>query len=314
MSKNSSTPKDVFLRLFHIVVFYLMVTSFITILIQYVNALFPDALYFNFDSISQSIILSTSILVISTPAYLISAWFLQKDIDKTPAKKELKIVKWFVYLTLFISAITIVIDLITFVYNFLNGELSTQFVLKMLIVLIVATAVFGYFLWELKRPNTKSNTPKILASILSVVIALCVIAGFLIIGTPSQQRSRRFDSQRVNDLQMLQSEIVGYWSQKQQLPVNLDDLQDSISGFSVPLDPQTKNSYEYSVKSPLTFELCAIFMIESDKYSSNYKEIYSPYGQYKQNWDHNAEKTCFERTIDPDLYKNELGGKMLIRQ
>jgi len=313
MSKHSSTPKDIFLRLFHIVVFYLMVTSFITILIQYVNALFPDALYFNFDSISQSIILSTSILVISTPAYLLSAWFLQKDIDKTPQKRDLKIVKWFVYLTLFISAITIIIDLITFVYNFLNGELSTQFLLKMLIVLLVAVAVFGYFLWELKRTDAKSHTPKILAWVLSSVITLCVIAGFMIIGTPSQQRARRFDNQRTSDLQMLQSEIVNYWTQKQKLPVALTDLQDSISGFTVPVDPETKNSYQYKATEPLTFSLCATFVLQSDKYSNVNQNMYAPYGQYQQNWSHGAEETCFERTIDPDLYKGNLGTKPLIR-
>ena len=37
--------------------------------------------------------------------------------------------KWLVYFTLFISAITIIVDLMIFVYNFLDGELTVKFFL-----------------------------------------------------------------------------------------------------------------------------------------------------------------------------------------
>ncbi len=307
MENIHATPKDVFLRLFHILTFYLLITSFIALFIQYINALFPDPLNFYFNHISSAVRLAAAMLIIATPAYLISAWFLEKDIQKIPTKRELKIVKWLTYLTLFVSTITIVIDLITFVYNFLSGELSTQFFLKILVVLVVAVMVFGYFLWDLKRTDIKSPTPKKLAWILSVVVLTSVMSGFFIIGTPREQRARRFDSERVNNLQTLQNEIINYWTQKETLPENLSLLEDSISGFITPLDPETKSSYEYIIKTPLTFQLCATFKSTSDDINSVGKNISVPYPasyeMYQQNWSHKAERTCFDRTIDPELYK-----------
>jgi len=311
-NNNNTTPKDVFLRLFYILVFYLMVTSFITLLIQYINALFPDPLNFYFDGISGRILLSTAMLIIATPAYLASAWFLEKDIKKMPSKRESRIVKWLVYLTLFISAITIVIDLITFVYNFLSGELSIQFFLKILVVLLTASAVFGYFLWDLKRTDLKSNAPKILAWVLSFVVALSVAAGFFIVGAPAQQRARGLDAQRVNNLQMMQGEIVNYWTQKEALPENLSLLEDSISGFIAPVDPETGLPYEYAIKSPLSFELCATFKSAGDNKGPFAGKIISPYGMYQQNWSHQAERTCFERVIDPDLYKQDANDGLMM--
>lgn len=303
METSTSTPKDVFLRLFQILSFYLLVISFITLFIQYINVLIPDPLNFYFNSISNTVRLVSAILIVATPSYLISAWFLEKDIKKTPEKRELKIVKWLIYLTLFISALTIVIDLIIFVYNFLSGELNTQFFLKILVVLFVAVAVFGYFIWDLKRTDLKSNTPQILAWILSVVVVASIIGGFFIVGSPAEQRARRFDDQRISSLQMLQGEIVNYWSQKEQLPENLNALQDSISGFIAPLDPETNVSYEYIVKGELSFDICANFTSASNDFS-NPEKISSPYDSYQQNWSHKVGRTCFERVIDPELYKN----------
>ncbi|MDP4007900.1 MAG: DUF5671 domain-containing protein [Candidatus Peregrinibacteria bacterium] len=303
MSSLSITPKDVFLRLFNILVFYMLVTSFITLCIQYVNVGFPDALNYYFDSIAGTVRFASAMLIIVTPAYLLSSSALEKDMRKTPAKHNLGLVKWLVYLTLFVAAVTIVIDLITFVYNFLSGELTIQFFLKIMIVLIVAVAVFAYFLWDLQRTNLKSHTPKILAWSLLGVVFLSVIAGFFIIGTPFEQRARRFDSQRLENLQMLQGEIVNFWTQKDILPEDLSALQNSISGFIAPQDPETNADYEYTIKTPLIFELCATFMTVSDGSGARTQRMSYPYDMYQQNWAHKAERTCFERVIDPELYR-----------
>jgi hypothetical protein len=306
-----STPKDVFLHLFNIVTFYLSVIGFITLYIQYISALFPDPLNYYFTSIADSVRVSTSILFIAVPAFLLSSWFLAKDLVITPEKRDLKLRKWLIYFTLFISAITIIVDLIIFVYNFLNGELSTQFFLKVLVVLIVAGAVFGYYIWELKREKLKSNTPKILTAVVAVVVAASIVMGFFIVGTPSDQRERRFDDQRLNDLQMLQSQIVDYWVRKDSLPANLNLLEDNITGFVIPVDPSSKVVYEYKIIDPLSFELCAVFSRSSEAsgLSGQYMKGYtSPYGLYQQNWNHEAGRYCWTRNIDPDLYKTDKAG------
>lgn len=303
-----TTPKDVFLHLFNIVTFYLSVIGFITLYIQYISALFPDPLNYYFTSIANSVRVSTSILFIAVPAFLLSSWFLAKDLAITPEKRDLKLRKWLIYFTLFISAITIIVDLIIFVYNFLDGELSIQFFLKVLVVLIVAGAVFGYYIWELKREKLKSNTPKVLASIVAIVVIASIVLGFFIVGTPADQRERRFDDQRINDLQTLQSQIVDYWVRKDSLPLSLSNLEDNIIGFIVPVDPSDKGPYEYKIIDSLSFELCAVFSRSSEEsglVGQNTKALNSPYGLFQQNWDHDTGRYCWTRNIDPDLYKTD---------
>lgn len=303
-----STPQDVFLHLFNILTFYISVIGFITLSIQYISAFFPDPLNFYYTSMANGVRWASSVLLIAVPAFLLSGWLLAKDLIKEPRKRELKLRKWLVYFTLFISAITIVVDLITFIYNFLSGEITIQFFLKVLVVLVVAAAVFGYYIWDLRRKNLESKTPKILAWAVSAVVLGSIAAGFFIIGTPAAQRDRRFDEQRVGDLQMLQNQIINYWMQKQALPERAGQLEDSISGFTVPLDPQTKSAYEYNAASPLSFELCAEFKTSSQISGIAAERIKasSPLDSFQENWNHGIGRICFSRTIDPELYKNKL--------
>ena len=306
-----NTPKDVFLHLLNILTFFISIIGFITLYIQYISALFPDPLNFYYTGIANAVRLSTSMLVVAVPVYLLTSWLLARDIASNQKKRELRLRKGLIYFTLFISAVTIIVDLITFVYNFLSGELTIQFFLKMLVVFLVAAAVFGYYIWELKRKDIMSKIPKILTWTVSFVVLASIIVGFFIIGTPAEQRDRRFDERRVNNLQILQSQIVNYWVQKEGLPQGLGGLEDSISGFVVPEDPQSNALYEYNVLSPLSFELCATFKTSTKDFGSIYKGSISfyreflSYDSFQQNWDHEAERTCFERTIDPDIYKNK---------
>jgi hypothetical protein len=79
-------------------------------------------------------------------------------------------------------------------------------------------------------------------------------------------------------------------------------LNNSISGFSAPIDPQTKANYEYNIKDAtnLSFELCATFNQPSPKEIMP-TPLY-PAGSIGQNWTHSAGRVCFERTIDKQLY------------
>ncbi len=138
------------------------------------------------------------------------------------------------------------------------------------------------------------------------IVAISVLAGFFIVGSPKEERLRRFDDRRVRDLQVLQNQILNYWQNKEELPENLALLQDNISGFVPPLDPETGEDYGYTVKGPLTFELCTNF----NRVSLGGEKVPTlrplPVEQsffQLQNWEHKAGEVCFEREIDPELYK-----------
>jgi len=298
-----STPKDVFLQLFNIFVFYLSIIGFITLYIAYISASFPDPLNYYFSGIANTVRVSSSMILIAVPAYIFTAWLLNKDILELPAKRDLKLRKWLLYFTLFLSAITIAVDLMIFIYNFLSGELTAQFFLKILVVMLVAAGVFSYYIWDLKRTDIYSKVPKYLAYALGIFTLASFVIGLFVVGTPATQRNRRFDEQRVTSLQYIQDQVINYWADKRTLPAQLTDLENSVNNFIVPTDPETKLPYSYTILTPTTFELCATFTsVSEDKLVSNKGAGVSQPYYYgtTQNWSHNAELTCFTRTIDPE--------------
>ncbi len=307
-----STAKDVFSYLLLIIMLYVGVVSFITLLFQYVNVKFPDQLdYWALGSYEQ-MRGSISALLIVWPVYMLLSWFIGKDLRADHGKRDIWVRKWLLYLTLFVASLTVIIDLITLVNTFLSGEITTRFILKVLVVLLVAVSVFTFYLWELRRdPAVKTRVMKIGAIVSSVVILGAIVAGFFIVGSPKEQRAVRMDEQRVYDLQSIQSSTLNYWTQKESLPSTLQDLQDPFSGYKAPVDPETGADYEYTVKGDLEFEMCAVFQGDNPTGMSPNGIAY-PRMMYNANsdasfdvWSHGMGRTCFMRTIDPELYDNQ---------
>lgn len=305
--QKQSVAKDVFSYLLMIIMLYVGVVSFSAMIWQYINVGFPDLLngsYGAYDIIRNSI----SALAIVWPVFIFLSWMIGKDLRAIPEKKELRVRKWLLYLTLFIASIVIIVDLIQLLNSFLSGEITMRFVLKVLVILVVAVAVFGYFLWDLKRdPLQKSMVSKQVAIVTVVVILGSIISGFFLVGSPMHQRDIRMDDQRVSDLQNIQSQILNFWTQKGSIPKTLDDLKDPLNGFVAPVDPISKQPYEYIVKGEHDFELCATFTNASGTEQSNrYKTVpmMYPVGNGTLDiWTHSSGHSCFTRSIDPELYR-----------
>ncbi|MDO8486421.1 MAG: DUF5671 domain-containing protein [Candidatus Staskawiczbacteria bacterium] len=306
-SIKRNLPRDVFLHLFAVVTMYWSAISFITLCWQYVNYFFPDILNYGYGymGFAGPIRFAVSSLVIVFPLFILISWLLNKIYTKEAQVRESKIRKWLIYLTLFITSLVIIGDLVFVINTFLGGEIKVRFILKALSILLVAGVVFGYYLDDVRR-NVPSKSAKYFAFATSIVILILVIGAFFIVGSPMQARLIQFDQQRVGDLQNIQYQIVNYWQRKGQLPQSLTDLNDSISGYVVASDPQTNNSYEYNIKDAvnLNFELCANF--NSNSNLNNAKSVSAqtftyPSG-YSDNWNHSAGRVCFERIIDKQLY------------
>ncbi len=307
--KMKSSPKDVFLHILMIGTLYVSTFMFSSLWFDYVNFLFPDKLNYNYRAILDGILVGTSTLIVVFPVYLLTAWLLEKEIKQIPEKRELRVRKWLVYLTLFAAAIAVIVEIVRLVYNFLSGELTMNFFLKILIVLIVATFTFGYYLWDAKREvGSVSMIPKYLAYATGFIVLVSFVLNFILMGSPASQRAVKFDDQRVSDLQSIQYQIISHWQQKESLPSNLSALSDSISGFTAPTDPDTRAQYEYSIKGPLSFELCATFGAKSIVTGAPDRVYSTPAEKLGVNapiesWSHEAGHFCFTRTIDPEIYK-----------
>ncbi len=304
--KYSSAAKDVFSYLLMIIMLYVGVVSFVGLLWQYVEVRFPDALNFYYAFASGQIRSAMSALLIVWPVMIFTTSLIGKDLAKDPVKKDSRIRKWLLYLTLFLAAITIIIDLITLTNSFLGGEITMRFILKVIVVLVVAIAVFAYYFWELRRdPSKKTQITRIVSIASAVIVVSAIRMGFFIVGSPAKQRAMRFDDERVQDLQNIQGNLINYWTQKSKLPAQLNKLTDSLSGFSPPVDPDTKQSYEYSVKDDHAFQLCATFVYSSETDQQNkFASVPMPYRvKGMDNWSHASGHVCFDRSIDPELYR-----------
>ena len=313
---SKTEPKDVFIHLLAIIALYASATAFLIMLFQYINVLIPDILergYYQFQSYYSSIRWSISSLVVIFPVYVWAGYYLNKIYFLEPEKRNLRIRKWLLNFTVFAAALIIIGDLVALIYNFLGGDITSRFVLKIAAVFFVAASVFFYYFWELKSWAKISETAKkVFIYAIIAIVAVAVAAGFFIVGSPQSERLRRFDDQRVSDLQIIQGQIIYYWQNKEKLPAMINDLEDPISGFNPGKDPQTGTDYIYEIKGDLEFALCANFNLPSKEYLEGAK----PYIEFSSrpyppqhilssdsNWSHVAGLVCFERTIDPELYR-----------
>jgi len=325
MDKPKTGPKDFFLWAGAMVALYVSVFSFLTLFFEYIDLAFPDVLNSYVDPYSSGIRVAMASLIVLFPVYLVLIHFIRRDTLQNPAKRGLWVRRWALVLTIFVAGATVAIDLITLINTYLGGELTTHFVLKVLIVFLVMSAGLMHFLADLW--GYWDINPRYALSVgigVAVLVVATVLSGFLIIGTPSQVRSYRFDDQKVSDLQNIQSEIVSYWQSDGTLPAKLSDLSDSVGGYTAPNDPQSGKAYEYmivggsnvtatstrSVSVPTSFQLCATFNAQTQPNSPtvSYASVMpTPAGVTGQDlasdsWFHGVGRTCFLRTIDPKRY------------
>ncbi len=301
---QNNTARDVFMYLLVVIVLAMSSVMLGTMLFQYVNMYVPDAALQQCygTSCASAVRWSLATLLIVFPL-LVWAWrFLQKDVALHPEKAQSRVRRWLLYFTLFVAGITLMGDAVSLVYSWLQGDLTVQFLLKVLIVLYISGTMFFYFLRALNP--VEGSAAKNVARLAVVVVGASVILGFATSGSPFRARLERLDAQRISDLQLLQNQIVyTHWQLKGAVPEQLADLEDSINGFVAPVDPQTKQPYEYTKTGARTFTLCATFVTEATSQYSLERQMYPAYqDSLNESWAHGVGRVCFERTIDPQLY------------
>ncbi len=311
MDKPKVTPKDFFLWVGAMASLYGGVVAFIALLFDYINQTFPNPVtnaYYP-GQYSSSISYESATLIVLTPVFLIIMRLIRRGIANDPSRREIWIRRWALFLTLFLAGATMVVDLVVLVNTYLQGEdMTAGFLLKVLAVLLVVGLGFMHFLadlwgyWEREPARARMVNWAVGALVLATVVA-----GFFIIGTPQQMRVQKQDAIRVQDLQNIQWQVVNYWQQKEKLPASLSDVNDPISNTIVPVDPQTKQPYEYKVTGRLSFQFCATFATKGDSMQNGpVARPVAPIGvggkELTDNWQHDAARTCFERTIDPERY------------
>tara|TARA_Y100000294_G_scaffold145552_1_gene140794 strand:+ start:121 stop:597 length:477 start_codon:yes stop_codon:yes gene_type:complete len=130
----------------------------------------------------------------------------------------------------------------------------------------------------------------------SVTVVVALVWGAFIIGSPMQERSRKFDERRVEDLKAITGEIyqivyggMPYDAQRSQmksLPESLRAVSSEARQRRINMhDPVTGEMYTYGVRDSKNFTLCAVF----DGAATYDFDVF---------WEHPAGKHCYEFNVD----------------
>jgi len=286
---NKVTPKDFFLNLGWLITLYGTIISFIALSFGIINKLFvdPSDMYYSVVSYTSGIRLSISWLVVVFPIFLILSHYMKKIFLANPELRDLWIRKWLIYLTLFLSSITFVVDLILTVNKFLEGDLSSKFFAKAVVVFLVAGLTFYYYFRELRAKDSGMNS-KIFGIVTIVLVVGILISSFFVIGSPMNERDRKLDEKRVRDLENISWQISNFYEVKGRLPVKMTWTEDlkTESNFIVPVDPESGANYLYEpIAGEPSYTLCASFNLEI------------PVTYPGDIWSHNKGEDCFKKNV-----------------
>ncbi len=298
---DAGSARDAFFHLLSFTSLTATVVSLIILFFQYWDRLFPDVAFPSYGTAELSTIRwSIAAVIVSFPLYLWMMRVLRKEMSKHPEKLNSGVRRWLTYLILFVTACTLVGDLITVLSSLLEGELTLRFILKAATIFLLCGLPFYYYFQTLRMDATTYAKSPLHAQFrwLSIVIVLvAVVWGFFIIGSPSYGRAEKLDEARVNDLRAIQSEIFNQvwegraWEPKgvpppTKLPKPLPETLDEVAANATfqklrIMDPETEQPYEYIISTPSIFKLCATFTLARDQ-------------QYDIFWDHSAGYHCYE--------------------
>ncbi len=302
--KPRVTPKDFFLWAGAMLTLYISVFSFISLIFDYINYVFPSKFfsYFTTDPYLYGVSYEMASIIVFFPIFILLIRLIHKNIERDEQRAEIWVRHWALYLTLFIAGFTIAVDLVTLIIYFFNGDVTLHFVFKVLVVLLVAGGGFLHFLADLRGYWQRNPTKARIVGWATIALAaLTVFAGFLVMGTPWQASRYRYDVQKVNNLQKIQGQIISYWGVKQALPATLADVTRQDLYNTVPMDAQTGKPYEYHITGQRSFELCATFNNKTQPRTAN-TAFNMDRSSTKNAWYHGVGHVCFSHTIDPSHY------------
>ena len=129
------------------------------LLFDIINREFPDpAVEVSAQSTLQAIRWSLSSLIVAFPIFSWVAWLISRLVQIDPTKSASRIRRQLTYVTLFIASCVLIGDVITVIYSFLGGELTTRVALKVLTVGVISGTVFGYYLSDLRAVEKEPET------------------------------------------------------------------------------------------------------------------------------------------------------------
>ena len=145
--------REAFMYLVMFSTLYLSAYYLGSLVFELINLQYPDPTANDYAELAGEATLrwSVSTVVVAFPVFLYVAWLLGRELRADVTKRASKIRRQLTYLTLLVAAAFLIGDVTTLVYNFLGGDMTVRFVLKVVTVAIIAGASFWYYLRELRH-------------------------------------------------------------------------------------------------------------------------------------------------------------------
>lgn len=272
---------------------YIWVSFWIWLLFIFVAVAYPDHAVSRsgVESMRSNLRWAISSLVVAYPLYLWLSQVVRRVLREDAERRRSRVRSWLIWLTLFFTAAALFGDLATLLYRFLDGEMTTRFLLKAAIVGVISAGLFTHYRAALQADGDAAGalrqTVRWLGPATAVALAASLAAAFWLAGSPAQARDWAFDEQRIEDLQAIGRAVDRYWKDHERLPDDLMALARTRDAGRLDLrDPVTGRQYDYTVVGERDYRLCAGFAAPSKPGDERF-------------WRHGAARYCYELQAQP---------------
>lgn len=149
---------DAFEHILMFISLYFMSTSFAMLLHQFTDKWAPGIPntgsygFFSFSSYSDWILKSSlACLIVTFPLFAYFHLDLNKRTLKNPLLRSIRVRKQLIYFTLIVTFLILVKKVIETIFNLLNGDVSLNFLLHLLVTVGVSGAVFVIYLHQVRE-------------------------------------------------------------------------------------------------------------------------------------------------------------------
>ena len=296
MEKNSSA-KFSFYYLLSLVALLFTSISVGIVIFQTINKYVTDVLNQYSGTFSQDALkFAISALIIAAPIFFVTTRLIYKSLVNGNLNKDSAVRRWLTYFVLLVSAVVMIVWLITTINSYLNGELTLKAILKTITVLAIAASIFSYYLYDIKREVVTDKKDKIVLSYFYATLVVVIgvfIWSLFIVESPTATRNRIMDNNVLNNFDTINNAINDYYYKYKKLPDDLEMLKDTQAYLtnSNLQDPATKVRFDYKIKSGNEYELCATFK------ASNKNQTDMSYVYLKDRWPHDAGYQCLSQKV-----------------
>lgn len=293
------TAKHFVMQLGSLITLYIALGFLISLLFGLINTIYPDATdqYYEIESTAENIRLAIAMLIVFTPVYIVLTRLVNSLRRKETSSEFLPITKWLLYLSILVGVLILMTDLVTVLWTFLNGEITTRFILKAISVLAVIGLALHYYILDVRGFWVKNESKSIMFGYgILIAVFVAVAFGFGNIETPAKVREMKLDQQQINDLQTIQWRIQDQLLESSSTVAT--NLEDVFGDFPIPTAPENREAYSYDTTDK-GFELCATFSKDSlrNEFGGQMMGDKSMPIVNPDDWQYKAGRYCFKRTV-----------------